>query len=130
MPTDAFVIRAAAKAYSAAINPNESLNVSRVMSHSERVTYLGVEDLRIGQIAQSGTQNGPIPEGSPIIQVYAVDDAVESLPISEDPILMSLHFTTPKKQVFAADGPSIQDIADENFGDEEEAGEVPTIGAG
>ena len=48
MPTDAFVIRAAAKAYSEAINPNESLNVSRVMSHSERVTYLGVEDLRIG----------------------------------------------------------------------------------
>ncbi len=43
---------------------------------------------------------------------------------------MSLHFTTPKKQVFAKDGPSIQDIADENFGDEEEAGEVPTIGAG
>jgi len=33
-PADAFVIRAAAKAYRAAINPTESLNVSRVMSHS------------------------------------------------------------------------------------------------
>ena len=59
-PTDAFVIRAAAKAYQATITSRDdvmkgeettTLNVSRVMSHSERVTYIGVEDLRIGQIA-------------------------------------------------------------------------------
>ena len=39
--------------------------------------------------------------------MYAVDDSVESLPISEDPILLSLHFTQPKKQVFSAGGASI-----------------------
>lgn len=40
-PTDAFVIRAAAKAYTATIS-EEPLNVNRVFTHGRRVAYLGV----------------------------------------------------------------------------------------
>lgn len=65
MPTDAFVIRAAAKAYKATISSeiDEPLNVSRVFTHGQRVAYLGVQDLRVGQISQSGLENGPLPDG-------------------------------------------------------------------
>ena len=47
-PVDAFVIRAAAKAFKTAISSEETLNVSRVFDHNQRVSYLGVQDLRIG----------------------------------------------------------------------------------
>ena len=43
VPTDAFVIRATAKAYKATIeNDNQPLNVSRVFTHGKRMAYLGV----------------------------------------------------------------------------------------
>ena len=44
MPTDAFVIRAAAKAYKATIDSDgdQPLNVSRVFTHGQRTAYLGV----------------------------------------------------------------------------------------
>lgn len=74
VPTDAFVIRAAAKAFKAVIaaadDAEARLNVSRVFSHGKRVTYLGVDELRIGEIAKSGEDNGPVPAGQPLIQVY------------------------------------------------------------
>lgn len=63
------------------------------------------------------------------MQVYQVDDSVESLPISEDPILMSLHFTPPSQQVLYSTGVGMQDIASESFGDEDGAGQVVTIGS-
>ena len=62
VPVDAFVIRAAAKAFRSAMNTNEVLNVSQVLSHKRRVTYLGVGDLRVAEIAAAGTENGPLPQ--------------------------------------------------------------------
>ena len=49
-PVDAFVIRAAAKAFRkvVAAEDGDQLNVSRVFNHDKRVTYLGVQDLRVG----------------------------------------------------------------------------------
>lgn len=47
VPTDAFVIRAAAKAFKKAIG-DEPLNVARVFSHGKRIAYHGVQDLRVG----------------------------------------------------------------------------------
>ena len=49
-PVDAFVIKAAAKAFrkTMAEEIGDELNVSRVFNHDERVTYLGVQDLRVG----------------------------------------------------------------------------------
>ena len=44
VPTDAFVIRATAKAYKATIDSaqDQPLNVSRVFTHGKRMAYLGV----------------------------------------------------------------------------------------
>ena len=64
---DAFVMRAAAKAFNATIGPGETLNMSRVFSHGQKITYTGVQDLRVGQIAQSGVENGPLPAGENLI---------------------------------------------------------------
>ena len=68
---DAFVIRAAAKAYQATIasSSDESLSVSRVFGHNDRVTYTDVQNLRVAQISKSGCENGPLPAGTPAIQV-------------------------------------------------------------
>ena len=96
-PVDAFVIRAAAKAFKTV--SSEPLNVSRVFTHGRTMTYLGVQDLRVGQIAASGLENGATPSDQPLIQVYQVDDSVESLPISVDSCMLSLHFSPPTRQV-------------------------------
>ena len=56
-----------------------------------------------------------------------MDDSVESLPISEEPFTISLHFSPPAKEVGLADS-QVFDIADETFGDED-AGSVLTFGA-
>lgn len=129
VPVDAFVIRAASKAYKATIDSEGPLNVSRVFSHGKRVSYVGVEDLRVNQIVSAGQENAPTPEGQPLLQVYQLEDSIESLPISEDPILMSIHFSPPSQQVSFEGGSGVIDIACESFGDEEGAGEVLTIGA-
>ena len=52
-PVDSFVIRAAAKAFKATLaqSADEPLNVSRVVRHGERIAYYGVQDLRVGQLA-------------------------------------------------------------------------------
>lgn len=41
-PVDAFVIRAAAKAFRATIQSDGEVNVNRIFSHGNHVTYLGV----------------------------------------------------------------------------------------
>ena len=84
----------------------------------------------MGQIAQAGVENALAPSDQPLIQVYQVDDSVESLPISEDPILLSIHFTQPAQTVDYVGSPGVIDIASESFGDEEGAGSLVTIGAG
>ena len=62
VPTDAFVIRAAAKAFKEAISDaDETLNVSRVFSHGKRISYHGVQDLRVGQLEAAGIENGELP---------------------------------------------------------------------
>jgi len=59
--------------------------------------------------------------------VYQVEDSVESLPISQDPVLLSLHFSPPTRQVTFDS--VISDIGGETFGDEENAGQTITLGA-
>lgn len=125
-PLDAFVIRAAAKAFRKAIG-DEPLNVSRVFSHDRTIAYTGVQDLRIGQLASAGVENGELPAGQATIRVYQVSDSVESLPISEDSVTLSVHFTPPTRQVTFDS--IISDISSDSFGDEEGAGQVATISA-
>ena len=48
MQLDAFVMRAAAKAFNATIGPGEPLNISRVFGHERKVTYTGVHEMRVG----------------------------------------------------------------------------------
>ena len=47
-----------------------------------------------------------------------VDDSTESLPIAQDPVTMSLHFTPPTQQVFLQGGSGMFDIAGDSFGDD------------
>ena len=58
-----------------------------------------------------------------------VTDSQECLPISEDNLLLSLHFSPPSKQVLFT-GASFEkiDIASDSFGDEPDAGTVQAIG--
>jgi len=42
VPVDAFVMRAAAKAFRAAIDSDGDVNVSRAMTHGNSLTYLSV----------------------------------------------------------------------------------------
>ena len=56
------------------------------------------------------------------------DDSVEALPISEDNLMLSIHFSPPTKQVLFTGNSSKMDIASDTFGDEEGAGEM-VIGA-
>mmetsp|Transcript_5677 Transcript_5677/g.7607 ORF Transcript_5677/g.7607 Transcript_5677/m.7607 type:complete len:103 (-) Transcript_5677:144-452(-) len=57
-----------------------------------------------------------------------VSDSVESLPVAQDPVTLSLHVTPPAKQVLLAGSDGVKDIASEDFGDDESA-EVVTLGA-
>ena len=54
---------------------------------------------------------------------------MESLPISEEPVLLSLHFSPPTRQVTFAGTAGVQDIAGDSFGDDQGAGEPLTISA-
>ena len=67
VPVDAFVIRAAAKAYRSAVASEGELNVNRMVKHGSHVTYTGVQDLRVGQISASGVENGAVPGDQPLI---------------------------------------------------------------
>ena len=57
-----------------------------------------------------------------------VSDSVESLPIAQDPVTLSLHITPPAQQVLPASSPGVLDIAGEDFGDDNSA-EVVSFGA-
>lgn len=59
--------------------------------------------------------------------MYQVDNSVESLPISEDPVLLSVHFSIPTRQVTYDS--VVRDISSDTFGDEEDAGQMATVGA-
>ena len=48
MPVESFVMRAAAKAFRAAVDAEADVNVSRVVTHGSAMTYIGVQDLRVG----------------------------------------------------------------------------------
>ena len=106
-----------------------ALNVSRVFGHNQKITYAGAQDLRVGQLAKAGVEGADAPAGEPLIQVQMVDDSVESLPISEDNLLLSLHFSPPTKQVLFTGNSEKIDIASDTFGDEADAGSVTAIGA-
>lgn len=42
VPVEAFVIRAAAKAFRAAVQSDGEVNVNRIVGHGNHMTYLGV----------------------------------------------------------------------------------------
>lgn len=63
VPVESFVMRAAAKAFRAAVDSDAEVNVSKVVAHGSSMTYIGVQDLRVGQINSAGIENGPVPAG-------------------------------------------------------------------
>jgi len=47
-----------------------------------------------------------------------LNDSVESLPIAQEPVLISLHVTPPTQQVMYAGSDGILDIASDTYGDD------------
>jgi len=47
-----------------------------------------------------------------------LEDSVESLPIAQEPVLMSLHVTPPAQQVLFAGSSGMMDIAGDSYGDD------------
>lgn len=129
LPMDAFVIKAAQKALAAVgVTQGAPLHATKVTSHGSVMTYVGVHEQRIGQLASGGAEGGVAPAGEQLLQVYEVADSTEALPLAKEGVLLSLHFTPAKAEVCFS-GASMDDIACESFGDEEGAGEEQTVSA-
>ena len=68
-------------------------------------------DLRVGQFASSMVATAL--ESQRLITVHRISNAVEALPICEEPALISVHFTDPKADVIY-NGEITFDIAADN----------------
>lgn len=57
------------------------------------------------------------PFDQALIEVHQVPHAADSLPICEDPAMLSLHFTVPEREVIYKGEHNIFDIASEDLAD-------------
>ena len=110
VPFESFVLKAAAKAFKDVVN-NEKLTISRVKSVEDRHYVANANDLRVGQFASSMVATAL--ESQRLITVHRISNAVEALPICEEPALISVHFTDPKADVIY-NGDITFDIATDN----------------
>jgi hypothetical protein len=110
VPFDSFVFKAAAKAFKETVN-NEKLTISRVKTIDDKHFVDNANDLRVGQFANSMVQSAL--DSQHLITVHRISNAVEALPICEEPALISVHFTDPKADVIY-NGESTFDIAADN----------------
>jgi len=110
VPFESFVLKAAAKAFKDVVN-NEKLTISRVKSVEDRHYVANANDLRVGQFASSMVATAL--ESQRLITVHRISNAVEALPICEEPALISVHFTDPKADVIY-NGDITFDIAADN----------------
>lgn len=114
VPIDSFVIKAAQKAFKH-VAKTDNLNVKRIHDHDNSATYFNVQDLRIGELVPS--TNGVAPYDQALIKVHQVADSADSLPICEEPAILSLHYTVPEQEVVYKGEDISFDIASEELAD-------------
>jgi len=102
VPFESFVLKAAQKAFKNAVNDLE-LDISRVHGHDSKSLYVHVDDLRVGQLVDAAQSTTSYPTSSQFITVHQTANSVESLPICEDPAILSIHYTLPQTEVIAGD---------------------------